>query len=129
MDMLHEAEPAKVLLDRLAGWQDKIKLAGTNVLVAIYVRPQQTASRIHLPDSVRDEDKYQGKVGLVVAMGPLAFIPDEKRGISFPQEAAIGDWVIVRGADSWQLKVNGVDCRMMSDVAIRGTTPDPDKVY
>ena len=125
------ATPAEDILKRLAGFQDEIKVFGANVLVAIFVRPEKTRGGIIRPDKVREEDLYQGKVGLVIAMGPLAFVEDPARGVVFPDGclAELGDWVIVRGSDSWQIRINDVDCRMMSDVAIRGTTPDPEKVY
>ncbi len=123
------ATPADDILNRLAGFQDQVRVFGSNVLVAIYVRPEKTKSGLYLTSKTRDEDLYQGKVGLIVKMGPLAFVEDHERGVVFPEKAEIGDWAIVRGSDSWQLRVNDVDCRMMSDVAIRGTTPDPDKVF
>ena len=61
--------------------------------VAVYERPEQTKSKIFLTDSVRDEDKFQGKVGLVVKMGPDAFV--DSGGWVFQRKAAVGDWSVV----------------------------------
>ena len=49
------------------------ELFNNQVLVAVYVRPKKTKSGIYLPDATVDEDKIQGKVGLVIKEGPLAF--------------------------------------------------------
>jgi hypothetical protein len=62
--MNHAVEPAKVLTDEL-GSLDDIQVFNNEVLVAIYVRPEKTNSGIILPGQTRDEDRHQGKVGLV----------------------------------------------------------------
>ena len=129
MDMQHDVDPAKVLLDQLGGFQDECALCSSQVLMAIYQPPKATSKGIYLPDQTRDEERYQGKVGLVVAVGPLAFVEDPERGVVFPVKAEVGDWVVIRGSDTWSLSVNKVPCRMMSDVAIRMIVPSPDKVY
>ena len=48
---------------------DGIDVLFNQVLIAVYERPKVTASGIHLPDQSTDEDRYQGKVGLVLKRG------------------------------------------------------------
>ena len=43
------------------------------MLCAIYIAPEKTAGGIIRPQSNIDEDIHQGKVGLIVGVGPLAF--------------------------------------------------------
>ena len=65
---------------------------GWNVLVLQYVKPDVTASGIHLPNVVQKEDEYQGRTGLVLSVGPGAWA-DRTR---FPEGAWAypGDTVI-----------------------------------
>lgn len=128
MEMVHDVDPAKELFDKV-GPLDDYPLFSSNILVAIYQRSDKTKSNLYLPDSVREEDRYQGKVGLVLSLGPLAFQEDEAKGITFPQKAKVGDWIVFRTSDTWQLAINKQPCRMMPDVAVRMIVPAPDKVF
>ena len=56
-----------------------VEVFNTQVLVAVYIRPEKTSGGIIRPDSVREEDKYQGKVGLLLKKGRTAFIDEEAR--------------------------------------------------
>ena len=76
----------------------------------------------------RDEDKIQGKVGLVVKMGNSAFVDDTNiwfKGIN----VEVGDWVIFRATDGWSITVNGVLFRIVDDIDIRGRASHPDQVW
>ena len=77
---------------------------------------------------MRKEDEYQGKVGLVLKKGPLAFVDDDKTSFE-GQDASIGDWVVFRSSDGWALNVNGILCRMLQDIQVRLTVPSPDTVF
>ena len=65
MKMTHAIDPKKEIWDQL-GNIDDIELFNTQVMVAIYVRPEKTASGLFLAAQTRDEDKWQGKTGLVI---------------------------------------------------------------
>jgi len=125
--MNHEVDPKKSVVDEL-GDLNNIKVFNNQVLVAIYKRPQKTKSGILLTDDTRNEDKYQGKVGLVVKMGPLAFVDDDETWFK-DVEIKEGDWIFFRPSDGWQMNVHGVDCRVLRDVDIRGTINEPDQVW
>jgi len=127
MRMTHDVDPKKVLLDELGDLSD-IKVFNNQLLVAIYIRPQKTKSGIHLPGQVTEEDKHQGKVGLVVKKGPEAFVDPDQRWFS-DTEVNEGDWVIFRPTDGWSINVHGVPCRMVDDTDVRGLTKFPDAIW
>jgi hypothetical protein len=64
---------------------------GWHVLVLQYIRPEKVGS-IFLADQTRKEDEYQGRVGLVLALGPDAYADTVK----FPNGpwCQVGDWVL-----------------------------------
>lgn len=98
-----------------------------DVLVALYVRPEKTAGGLVLPEAYREEDVYQGKVGLVLKMGPLAFKHDDTH--VWPERTpAEGDWVVFRVGDAWPLVLGKVPCRIMREGAIRMIIARPDLV-
>lgn len=127
MVMKHEVDPKKELLNAL-GDISSFQLFHNQVLVAIYVRPEKTKSGILLPGQTRDEDKWQGKVGLVVKMGPSAFDDPESKWFK-GVKIALHDWIVFRPAEGWQLTVNNVLCRIVDDVNVRGTIPHPDMIW
>ena len=125
--MGHAADPRQQLMSEV-GNIDDIKLFNNWILVAVYRRPEKTAGGIFLTDNTRKEDEYQGKVGLVVKKGPLAFVDDDKTSFN-GQNVEVGEWVAFRVSDGWTLDVNGVICRMLQDTQIRMTIPTPDVVF
>jgi len=126
MTMLHEVEPEKEIIDRI-GDLSTVDIFNNQVLCAIYVRPTKTKSGIILTDNTRAEDKFQGKVGLVLKKGPRAFKDD---GDWFEGcDVQEGDWVFFRVSDGWPLTINGVDCRLLDDTIVRGKIDHPDRVW
>jgi len=125
--MLHEVEPGKKILDEI-GDVSKFEVFNNQILVAVYIRPQKTKSGIYFSDKTTDEDKYQSKVGLIVAKGPDAF-KDENGEWFKGVEINLHDWVVFRPSDGWNVTVNGVLCRMMQDVQVRARIEHPDVAY
>ena len=125
--MSHEVDPKQALLDEL-GDISEIELLNTNVLVAVYIRPEKTKGGIIMTEQARDEDRYQSKVGLIIKTGPTAFVESDGKWFS-GLDLKAGDWVIFRPSDGWNITVNGVLCRMFDDAIIKGRIPHPDSVY
>ena len=125
--MLHEADPKEKLLTDL-GDISKVELLNTQVLVAVYIRPEKTKGGIIMSTKSLDEDRYQSKVGLIVKTGPSAFVESDGKWFSGLNLKA-GDWIVFRPSDGWNVTVNGVLCRMFDDAAIRARIPHPDTVY
>jgi co-chaperonin GroES (HSP10) len=126
MVMAHETDPAQVLLDKL-GVLDAFELFNNQVLCAVYQRPEKTSTGIYLTDAVRDEDRSQGKVGLIVKMGSAAF--DDPTGRWGFADMELHDWVFYRASDGWAVTVNGVLCRILDDTNVRGRIQSPDDVW
>lgn len=132
MAMVHDVDPAKLLLDQLGDISEH-RVTLNQLLCAVYIRPEKTQTGFILPDSYRDEDKYQGKACLVVAMGPDAFVDTEKW--SFQVRAKVGDWIMFRPSDGFNVtmpsktKRDGVLCRMLDDIHMRMIIPHPDAIW
>ena len=127
MKMAHTVDPVNELRDSV-GDISGVKIYNNWILCAVYKRPEKTASGIILTDNTRKEDEYQGKVGLVLKKGPLAFVDDENTTFQ-EQNVNVGDWIVFRSSDGWSLNVNGTLCRMMHDIQIRMTISSPYVVF
>jgi len=125
--MLHEVNPKDVLLKEL-GDISGVELLNTQVLVAVYIRPEKTMGGIFIAAKTLDEDRYQSKVGLVIKTGPSAFVDEGGKWFS-NLDLKAGDWIVFRPSDGWDVTINGVLCRMFNDTAIRARIPHPDNVY
>lgn len=121
MAMQHTGDPKDEIWKAIGDLSD-LKLFGNEVLVAIYIRPQKTSSGIFLTDNYRDEDKWQGKIGLVLKKGGTSLVEESDR-------VEVNDWVLFRPSDGWGLTVNGVMCRLLDDRVIRGAPAKPDTIY
>jgi len=113
-----------------AGDLSRFEVMHNQILVGIYLRPDdhKTAGGILLPQKTLDEDRWQGKVGLVLKKGPLAFVDDGSTNFE-GQSVSDGDWVIYRVSDGFPIDVNGTHCRLLEDVHIKGRVPDPSMIY
>jgi len=127
MVMTHENDP-KELLKKEIGDLSQIEIFNTQILCAVYIRPQKTKSGLYLPDSTVAEDQHQSKVGLVVKMGADAFIDDTGKWFK-DGKIELDDWVVFRPSDGWSITVNGVLCRILDDTNVRGRIQQPDQVW
>ena len=127
MLMDHEIDPKKKLIDDL-GDLSKIEIFNNQILVAVYVRPTKTKSGLYLADQTTAEDRFQGKVGLLVGMGPAAFQDDNGQWFNQAQ-FDLHDWLVFRPSDGWSITINGVLCRMMSDTQVKMRIPAPDVAW
>ena len=127
MTMDHELDPKQKILEALGDISEQ-EVFNNNILVAVYIRPQKTKSGIYLSDKTVDEDRYQGKVGLIVKIGQAAFNDD--RGEWFQDSTfKLHEWLVFRPSDGWSLTVNGVLCRMLSDTQVKMRITSPDIVW
>jgi len=124
MSMYHEVDPKHEIMDKFGDLAD-IDVFHNLILVATYLRPEKTKGGLILTDKTRKEDEYQGKVGLVIKKGPMAFVDDDR--IQFNgQNVEVGDWVTYRFSDGLPLEIDGVHCRLIEDshVKLRVSSPD-----
>ena len=127
MIMEHATDPKQKLLDDI-GDISAFEIFNNQILIAIYIRPNKTKSGIYLSDQSREEDKVQGKVGLVVKKGPAAFVDDTSEWFK-DISVVVNDWVVIRPSDGWAITVNNVLCRIVDDTAVRGKIDVPDRVW
>jgi co-chaperonin GroES (HSP10) len=116
-------DPAKAICE-IVGNLDDFEIIGDRVLIGIYMRPEKTKGGIIRPDANKEEDVYQGKVGLVLKWGPDAF-KNPETGDMYEQVANVGEWVVFKVGDGWQLEVNKMPCRMIKDANIIAKIKDP----
>ena len=67
-EMDHANDQRQALKEQI-GNIDDIEIFNNQILVAVYIRPEKTKGGIIMTDRAREEDKYQGKIGLIVKMG------------------------------------------------------------
>lgn len=125
--MSHIEDPANEIRKRI-GDISKIEVLHNQILVGVYIRPEKTKGGILLTPQTRDEDRYQGKAGLVLKKGPLAFVDDDNNKFH-GQNVDIGDWVFYRVSDGFPLVLNGTLCRLLEEVHVKGKIPSPDVVF
>jgi len=119
------------LLGKIGSVED-YELFHNKILVAVYIRPSTMTTssgfELVLPDTVLKEDEFQGKVGLVLKVGPAAFVDDEHNKF-YGTKVSPGDWVVFRPSDTWSAKIKGVLCRHIEDAHIVARIPSPNYVY
>jgi len=123
-------DPKQAILDTvgdLAG----IHLMGDTVLIGTYIRPEKTSGGIYRPANNVQEDVFQGKVGLLVRLGPDAFEDTEDYTFNFGDagKPKVGDWVVYKVGDAWPLSVRGLPCRYIRDIGIRMKIDDPSLIF
>jgi hypothetical protein len=126
--MVHDEDPREKII-KAVGDLSKIVIMHNEILIGVYMRPEKTAGGIILTQTgIRAEDRWQGKVGLVLKKGPFAFVSDDE--VEFGnQNVELHEWVVFHSADGWSLEINGQICRMVEDRRIRMKIPEPDIVY
>lgn len=129
MKMFHDTDPREELLKRV-GDLSNVEVFGNEILVAIYKRPEKTKSGIILTDKTKDEDKWQGKVGLVIKKGPLAFVPEGNTDFA-GMNVEPGDWVCYRVGDGWSVAIDKSenDFRVVQDIHIKLRVDQPDRIW
>lgn len=129
----HKTDPRQDILDRLGPLPEGI-VQFSRILVAVYQPPmvEKTEGGVILTPVMQSEDLeeylWQGKVGLIVAMGSQAYVDDESTKFHGIRNR-IGDWVWFRPSNGDACEVNGVFCRLFSESGIFGPIPHPDYVW
>ncbi len=134
-------DPAKPLLEA-AGDLNDYEVFHNLILVATYIAPPKVFKGpngedipFHEADNSLSENRFQGKIGLVLKFGPTAFVDDGATkfgGMTINR----GDWVVYRVTDGFEMfirdrrKINeGLSCRLIEDVFVRGRVSDPSLIY
>jgi hypothetical protein len=134
MIMQHDEDPAEALIERIGDLTDFV-VPFNKILVGIYIRPNikkvaGTDRVIHLSDDTVGEDKYQGKAGIILKRGPMAFVDDDRikfNGLN-PQ---VGEWIAFRPSDGLKIDIRSDKghCILLDDTMVRLVIPAPDLVF
>jgi len=128
----YKNDPRGFLLDRCALWLPRIKIFHNWIITATYYLPDYletaTGQKLYLPEKTHDEALWQGKIGLVIAKGPLAFVDSDY--VKFEgQNVEVGEWVIYDIMEGRQFTIERIHCRRMKDTQLVGTIEDPRLIY
>jgi len=125
-------------LKKSAGELRKEMLDKLGDISGLHVYHNWTLGMIYTPDKVgslyradqsKDEDKWQGKVTLVVKIGPSAFRNTADGAWTWDPPIAPGDWVVSRASDGVNRLVNGQMCRLFRDTTVTEKVDHPDNIY
>ena len=128
IEQLSRATDPKKGIIEAAGDLSGIEIMFNHILVGTYIRPERTAGGIIRPTENLKEDEYQGKVGLILKKGPMAFLDDDSNQFH-GQNIEVGDWIVYRIGDGWSIHINGSPCRVLADNSIRMKIQKPDLVF
>jgi Chaperonin 10 Kd subunit len=123
---LHLEDPRDVIWNSCGDDLGRVEPFNQQVLIATYIRPAtRTASGLEIAEEAVDEDRYQGKVGMVLKKGPRAFVDDGPVKF-YDQNVEPGDWVVYRASDGLKGMIGSREVRFIADVYIRGKIDHPD---
>lgn len=126
---LHIEDPRDVIWNDVREDLDKVEPFNQQVLVAFYIRPAtRTAGGLEIAEEAVDEDRYQGKVGMVLKKGPRAFVDDGPVKF-YGQNVEPGDWVVYRSSDGLKGMIGPREVRFIPDVYIKARIDHPDAVF
>lgn len=128
------AKMVRELRGHINGDLPDFKIWNNNILVFKFIRTHHSKNIVAAAETQR-EDMWQGKVGMVIKMGPSAFVDDASLGIKFyGQKVQPGDWVMYRSSDGidWDYLPPNVPVRIhfriLTDAHIQMTVPRPDVI-
>jgi hypothetical protein len=113
---------------------DDIDLFFGRCIVAKYLRDTVGTIGLIASEQTRLEDKYQGKVGLLLKKGPLAFnsAPGRDYGGANPP---VGSWVMYHNSSGYDADiicsdgVNRVSCRVLEDAELISCLRWPSRIW
>jgi co-chaperonin GroES (HSP10) len=137
LQLLHSRDPGEEIVADSSAILNGFRIRPTDVLLVMYQREKiqgdkRTAGGIFIPDNgagTLREDAYQGKVGVVMKVGSIAFTTDDDHnwGDFVPKP---GDWVVVNVGDTFSFDLpNGRRARVVDENLVRAIIPQPDLVW
>lgn len=124
----YSADPRAVILDFLGDTLSGFTLACDKVLVATYRRAEKTAGGIIMTSNELDEDKFQGKAGIIIKLGSLAF-KDDARTTHGEFSPKLHDWITFDPNQGKQQEICGLHCRILGDKNILMQVENPNFIW
>jgi hypothetical protein len=128
IEQISQAKDPKAAIIAAVGDLSNAKVCSDLVLLGTYIRNEKTSGGIIRPTEVLKEDEYQGKVGLVLKAGPLAY-GDWEADDHMGENAVQGIWVVYQIKDAWPVQINGTACRLVPYDKIRMVISNPAMVF
>lgn len=132
IDRLSKASDPKLSLIAEIGQAtiDDYQLFDDDLLLGTYIRPEKTKGGIIITAKAKDEDRYQGKAGLLMKAGPTAWKYDASGQYAFEGKVPeLHSWLVYRASEGWEISINGVSCRIIRARHIRGVITDPSVIW
>lgn len=126
-EIAEDLDDPKTVLQRAVGKLD-CEVLHSQILIAHYIRPAKSKGGIWFADKQIEEDRWQGNIGLVLAVGPGSFVDD---GVAtfHGKKIVAGDWVMFNPADGQAFFYKQVPCRLFQDTRILMKITDPEIYY
>jgi hypothetical protein len=125
-------EERRKIMARLTDIKD-YAVFGPRVLVAKWI-PDKLSANLEVSTNTQTEYQWQGKTGLVLAMGHAAFKSDSQNDFGL-DAVKVGDWVSFDYSDGTDMAYqpvgtfSKVQCKLLNDVQISGRVPRPDMFF
>lgn len=133
LELAQRTKSFKETIDDIIG--DKVKawpVLGDLVLVATYVPPERTKGGIILANKTLDENRYQGKISMVLKLGESAFKytgPYDHEGLYEGTKPKPGDFVVHRFSDGMEMFIRNTSVRLIESHLIKMVIDDPEVIY
>jgi len=106
---------------------------GWRILVMPYIPPKVSKGGIELPDEVHERERVATNVGLVMAVGPLAYKDINKFGgdITETQPKAWckeKDWILFGKYAGSRFGIDGGELRLLNDDEVLAVIEDPSHI-
>lgn len=121
-------DPFNTIREFVEPFLPMVLVGPAKLLVATYRQPERTAGGLIKTTKYREEDKYQGVVGLVLKKGPLVFEDDSRLRFG---GFKVGEWtwVIFKPENGHATELRGLHCRIIEDVNIVAMVEDPELLW
>ena len=120
-----QADDPKTAIVKAVGDLSGVEVNSDLVLVGTFIRNEKIRGLIR-PDVA--EDEHQGKVGLVLKIGPYAYGDWELEDVR-GQNAPVGAWVVFQIKDAWPMQINGAPVRLVPYERLRLRVSNPNLIY
>ena len=98
---------------------------GWRILVMPYVPPKVSKGGIEIPDEVHERERVATNVGLVMAVGPLAYKDTSKFDLDAKAWCKEKDWVLFGKYAGSRFSIDGGELRLLNDDEILAVIDDP----
>lgn len=124
---------SKNLFDSYKPLAEAIAVYGDDCLIAMFNRGDlgdvKTRGGIILTGETLAEDDFQGKVGMLMKVGPDFHSKEGNAEFFGENKPEIGDWVMLRVGDTYSFKIRKKMFRMCEAKMLRAGVSKPDVIW